>query len=64
LHPGDLIATGTTREGLSPINDGDVLEIEIERLGKARFFVKGHGPRKEVKRELKPRILHLDITPV
>jgi len=47
LQPGDVIATGTYHEGLGPINDGDALEIEIERMGKARFFIKGHGPRKD-----------------
>ncbi len=47
LQPGDVIATGTYHEGLGPINDGDVLEIEIEKMGKAKFFIKGHGPRKD-----------------
>ena len=47
LQPGDVIATGTYHEGLGPINDGDVLEIEIENLGRAKFFIKGYGPRKE-----------------
>lgn len=47
LQPADVIATGTYHEGLAPINDGDVLEIEIERLGRTKFLIKGHGPRKE-----------------
>ena len=47
LQPGDVISLGVYHEGLGPINDGDVLEIEIEKLGKARFFVKGYGPRKD-----------------
>lgn len=47
LQPGDVIATGTYHEGLGPINDGDVLEIEIEKMGRAKFFIKGHGPRKD-----------------
>ena len=47
LQPGDVIATGTYHEGLGPINDGDVLEIEIEKMGKARFLIKGHGARKD-----------------
>lgn len=64
LGPGDVIATGTAREGIGPINDGDTLEIEIERLGKARYFVKGQGPRKEAQSETRPRILRLDITNV
>lgn len=47
LQPGDVIATGTYHEGLGPINPGDILEIEIERLGRARFFIKGNSPRKD-----------------
>lgn len=47
LAPGDVIATGTYHEGLGPINDGDSLEIEIEKMGRARFFIKGYGPRKD-----------------
>lgn len=48
LQPGDVITTGTFHEGLAPINDGDVIEIEIEKMGRTKFFVKGLGPRKEV----------------
>ena len=48
LQAGDVIATGTHHEGLRAINDGDLLEIEIEKIGKARFSVKGHGPRKDI----------------
>lgn len=48
LEPGDVIATGTYHEGLGPINNGDVLEIEIEKMGRAKFFIKGQGPRKDV----------------
>lgn len=47
LRPGDVIATGTYHLGLGPINDGDVLEIEIEKMGRARFSVKGYGEHKE-----------------
>ena len=47
LQPGDVIATGTYHEGLGPINGGDLLEIEIEGLGRTKFFIKGHGPRKD-----------------
>ena len=47
LQPGDVIATGTYHEGLGPINSGDILEIEIEGLGRARFFVKGSSPIKD-----------------
>jgi 2-keto-4-pentenoate hydratase/2-oxohepta-3-ene-1,7-dioic acid hydratase in catechol pathway len=47
LECGDLVSTGTYHEGLGPVNSGDLLEIEIEGLGKARFHVKGSSPRKE-----------------
>ncbi len=49
LQVGDVITTGTYHEGLGPLNDGDVLEIEIEKLGRARYFTRGYGPRKEEK---------------
>ncbi|MPZ77616.1 MAG: fumarylacetoacetate hydrolase [Deltaproteobacteria bacterium] len=48
LCPGDVIATGTHHEGLAAINDGDVLEIEVEGIGKTKFSVKGYGARKDM----------------
>jgi len=48
LQPGDVIATGTYHEGLGPVNPGETLEIEIERLGRATFQLKGNSPRKDV----------------
>jgi len=47
LQPGDVIATGTYHEGLGPVNPGETLEIEIERLGRAKFQFKGNSPRKD-----------------
>ncbi|HEV7797571.1 MAG TPA: fumarylacetoacetate hydrolase family protein [Pyrinomonadaceae bacterium] len=38
LYPGDLIATGTPA-GVSPIKDGDVVEVEIEGIGVLRNSV-------------------------
>ena len=35
LRPGDLIAMGTP-EGVGPVQAGDVMEVEIERLGVLR----------------------------
>jgi 2-keto-4-pentenoate hydratase/2-oxohepta-3-ene-1,7-dioic acid hydratase in catechol pathway len=32
LYPGDLIATGTPA-GVSPLKDGDIVEVEIEEIG-------------------------------
>lgn len=34
LKPGDLIMAGTNHTGLGPLQDGDVGEIEIEKVGK------------------------------
>ena len=39
LEPGDLFATGTNHQGLSPVQDGDHLRLEIERLGTVEFDV-------------------------
>lgn len=39
LEPGDVIATGTNHRGLSAFQDGDLIEIETEGLGKLRFSV-------------------------
>jgi len=38
LEPGDIIATGTP-EGVSPIEDGDIIEADIENFGTLRNFV-------------------------
>jgi 2-keto-4-pentenoate hydratase/2-oxohepta-3-ene-1,7-dioic acid hydratase in catechol pathway len=44
LYPGDLIATGTPA-GVSSLNDGDVVEIEIEGIGILRNEVRRLEPR-------------------
>jgi 2-keto-4-pentenoate hydratase/2-oxohepta-3-ene-1,7-dioic acid hydratase in catechol pathway len=44
LRPGDLIAMGTP-EGVSPVVDGDVMEVEIEKLGMLRNPVVREAPR-------------------
>ena len=46
LMPGDVIACGTHHAGLSPINDGDQVEVEGDGLERLSFDVKSHGPRK------------------
>lgn len=33
LHPGDILATGTNHRGLNAFQDGDKLELEIEKVG-------------------------------
>jgi 2-keto-4-pentenoate hydratase/2-oxohepta-3-ene-1,7-dioic acid hydratase in catechol pathway len=35
LYPGDIITTGTP-QGVGPIKPGDVVEVEIERIGVLR----------------------------
>lgn len=43
LHPGDVIYTGTP-EGVAPVKAGDVLDCEIEKVGKMRVTVRAHVP--------------------
>ncbi len=38
LYPGDVIATGTP-PGVGPLNPGDVVEVEIEKIGLLRNYV-------------------------
>ena len=40
LNPGDIIATGTNHRGLNPFQDGDVVELEAEGLGRLRINVR------------------------
>lgn len=46
LMPGDVLAMGTNHKGLGPLNDGDQVEIEIERIGRMRVRVKNLGTPK------------------
>ena len=40
LEPGDILATGTNHRGLNPFQDGDMIELEIESLGRLNVNVK------------------------
>ncbi|HKA43547.1 MAG TPA: fumarylacetoacetate hydrolase family protein [Burkholderiales bacterium] len=40
LEPGDILATGTNHRGLSALQDGDKVELEVEGLGMLRFNVR------------------------
>jgi 2-keto-4-pentenoate hydratase/2-oxohepta-3-ene-1,7-dioic acid hydratase in catechol pathway len=40
LDPGDVVATGTNHRGLSGFQNGDVIEIEVEKVGRLRFNVR------------------------
>ena len=39
MEPGDILATGTNHRGLNPFHDGDVVELEIEGLGRLTINV-------------------------
>ena len=40
LEPGDILATGTNHRGLSSFMDGDVVELEVQGLGRLNFNVR------------------------
>jgi 2-keto-4-pentenoate hydratase/2-oxohepta-3-ene-1,7-dioic acid hydratase in catechol pathway len=40
LLPGDILATGTNHRGLSGFQNGDLVELETEGLGRLRFHVR------------------------
>jgi 2-keto-4-pentenoate hydratase/2-oxohepta-3-ene-1,7-dioic acid hydratase in catechol pathway len=40
LEPGDILATGTNHRGLNAFMDGDVVELEVEGLGKLSFKIR------------------------
>jgi 2-keto-4-pentenoate hydratase/2-oxohepta-3-ene-1,7-dioic acid hydratase in catechol pathway len=44
LEPGDVISTGTNHQGIGPVQDGETVTIEIERIG--RFSVHVEDPLK------------------
>jgi len=40
LEPGDVITLGTNHQGLGPIQDGDIVEMEGQGLGRLKVLVK------------------------
>ena len=40
LNPGDFMACGTNHHGLGPLQDGDVVDIEIEKIGRMSINIK------------------------
>ncbi len=46
LMPGDVLACGTHHVGLSAINDGDKVDVEVEGLERLSFSVRSLGERK------------------
>ncbi|MFQ6027932.1 MAG: fumarylacetoacetate hydrolase family protein, partial [Dehalococcoidia bacterium] len=47
LNPGDVIGCGVHHMGLSPINDGDRIQMEVQGLERLELNVVSHGPRKD-----------------
>jgi 2-keto-4-pentenoate hydratase/2-oxohepta-3-ene-1,7-dioic acid hydratase in catechol pathway len=45
IEPGDVLATGTNHRGLNAFQDGDQIEIEIEKIGKLRFKIRDEHKR-------------------
>jgi 2-keto-4-pentenoate hydratase/2-oxohepta-3-ene-1,7-dioic acid hydratase in catechol pathway len=39
LYSGDVVACGTNHEGLGPLQDGEVIELDVEKVGKMRLYV-------------------------
>ena len=54
LYSGDVIACGTNHEGLGPLQDGEVVELEVEKVGKMRLYVKD-ALKRQWTRTLPPR---------
>ncbi len=44
LQPGDVIATGTYHAARDLLQDGGIVEIEIEKLDRTKFVVKRYRP--------------------
>lgn len=45
LEPGDVVSTGTHHFGLAPVQDGDIVRLQIDKLGPA-LVVRCHDPLK------------------
>jgi 2-keto-4-pentenoate hydratase/2-oxohepta-3-ene-1,7-dioic acid hydratase in catechol pathway len=39
LNSGDILACGTNHEGLGPLQDGEICDFEIEKVGRMRLYV-------------------------
>jgi hypothetical protein len=40
LEPGDVLACGTNHRGLNPFQDGDLVELETEPLGRLHVKIR------------------------
>ncbi|WOF42432.1 fumarylacetoacetate hydrolase family protein [Sphingopyxis indica] len=62
LNPGDLIFTGTNHQGLGPLQDGEMVEAEIEGIGRLALRVSDPLKRswpKGVDTEIGQRVLRM-----
>lgn len=62
LNPGDLIFTGTNHQGLGPLQDGELVEAEIEGIGRLALRVSDPLKRswpKGVDSEIGQRVLRM-----
>ena len=62
LNPGDLIFTGTNHQGIGPIQDGEQVEVTVEKIGKLKVQVSDHLKRtwnKGVDKEMGQRIIRM-----
>ena len=66
LEPGDVLATGTNHRGLNAFQDGDLIELETEGLGRLRVHVRDDLKRtwaRETRLERQQKKLEAATTP-
>jgi hypothetical protein len=66
LEPGDVLATGTNHRGLSSLQDGDLIELETEVVGRLRVHVRDELKRtwsRDTRLEHKQKGLEGPFTP-
>src|SRR4051794_18878385 len=66
IEPGDILATGTNHRGLSSFQDGDVVELECEGMGRLKFNVRDELKRtwsRETRLDRQQKKLEVPTTP-
>jgi 2-keto-4-pentenoate hydratase/2-oxohepta-3-ene-1,7-dioic acid hydratase in catechol pathway len=66
LEPGDVLATGTNHRGLSGFQDGDLIELETEGLGRLHLHIRDELERtwsRDTRLEHKQKGLEGPFTP-
>jgi hypothetical protein len=62
LHPSDVIACGTNHQQLGPLQDGETVEVEIDRVDRLQVSVRHASQRswpKEVAETLARRLRNM-----